>query len=311
MATEITVAENEQHSDTRRALTPAEQTFSLNQRQARMFASSPLVPQHLRNGDEQQAVANCWIALKMAEAMGEQPLTVMQNIHIVQGKAGFAAQYMIARANAAGVFKGRIDWEIDKSDPDNLSVTAFGILKDTEKRVEFTCDMNMARAENWTKNPKYKSMPELMLRYRSATFLVRFYAPDVMLGYQTIEEVEDVVLAAPATAPLTAEMIADQSQPQAPAETVDEETGEILQAESDQDAEPEDGQDDDAHPAGDKADEIILAVRKCETIIDLNALAKENETDIASMPEGIADSVQRAIANRRKALTKKGEPADA
>jgi hypothetical protein len=41
-------------------------------------------------------------------------------------------------------------------------------------------------------------MPELMLRYRSAAFLVRLYAPEVMLGVPTIEEVEDVAAAAPA-----------------------------------------------------------------------------------------------------------------
>lgn len=202
------------HESTALAVSPEAERFALRQRQARMFATSPLVPEHLRKGSPEQAMANCYIALTLAEAMGEVPLIVMQNIHVVSGKAGFASQYMIARANSSGIFRGRIDWRIDRSDPKNLAVTAFAFLKETGDEVSVTVDMNMAVAEGWTKNPKYKSMPEVMLRYRSAAFLVRFYAPDVMLGYQTVEEVEDVVLAAaPVNQPLTAAALLEQAQP--------------------------------------------------------------------------------------------------
>jgi hypothetical protein len=206
------------------ALTPEGELFNLRQRQARMFAMSPLVPEHLRKGTPDQAIANCWIALTLAEAMGEVPLIVMQNIHVVSGKAGFASQYMIARANNSGIFKGRIDWRIDKSDPDNLSVTAYAVLKETLQEVSVTCDMKMAKAEKWTRNEKYTTMPEVMLRYRSAAFLVRFYAPDVMLGYQTVEEVDDVsAAAAPAAPALTAQMLVDQSLPGTDSEPGEEE----------------------------------------------------------------------------------------
>lgn len=48
----------------------------------------------------------------------------------------------------------------------------------------------MAKAENWTKNQKYRSMPEQLLRYRSATFLIRLYCPEVMVGVPAQVEVE-------------------------------------------------------------------------------------------------------------------------
>lgn len=193
--------------------------FNLMQREAKIFAYSPLIPEHLRKGGEQQAIANCYIALKLARTMGEDPLVVLQNIHVVNGKAGFATQYMIARANAAGIFTGRIDWRIDRSVKDNLSVTAFAVLKDTGQEVSVTVDMAMASAEGWTKNPKYRTMPEVMLRYRSAAFLVRFYAPDVMLGYQTTEEVEDVAIAGGPdlnAVPLSSAMLIEQASPADP-----------------------------------------------------------------------------------------------
>lgn len=197
------------------------QTFELMQREARLFSSSPLIPQHLRQGGAEQAMANCYIALKMARTMGEDPLVVLQNIHVVQGKAGFASQYVIARANSSGVFEGRINWKVDKTDPENMAVTAFAKLADTGETVEFTVDMEMARAENWTKNSKYKTMPEVMLRYRSAAFLVRFYAPDVMLGYHTTEEWQDVTAAGSVSnaAPLTG------------ADLIEQATGEVVDAE--------------------------------------------------------------------------------
>ena len=189
-----------------------ETRFNLMQREAKVFAYSPLIPEHLRKGGEHQAIANCYIALKMARTMGEDPLVVLQNIHVVNGKAGFASQYMIARANASGVFRGRINWRIDR-DPKNLAVTAYATLADTGDVVEFTVDMAMATAEGWTKNSKYRTMPEVMLRYRSAAFLIRFYAPDVMLGYQTTEEVEDVAISAgPApTERLSTSMLLEQA----------------------------------------------------------------------------------------------------
>jgi hypothetical protein len=51
--------------------------------------------------------------------------------------------------------------------------------------------MNMAKAEGWTSNAKYKTLPQSMLSYRAGVQLVRLYAPETMLGMQTAEELED------------------------------------------------------------------------------------------------------------------------
>jgi hypothetical protein len=319
------VATTEERKDQLPAVTPEGERFALRQRQAKMFAMSPLVPEHLRKGGAEQAIANCWIALTMAEAMGEQPLILMQNIHVVSGKAGFAAQYMIARANASSVFKGRIDWIIDKSDKDNLSVTAFAFLADTGDRIEFTVDMKMAKAEGWTKNPKYQSIPELMLRYRSATFLVRLYAPDVMLGYQTVEEVEDVVAAAgPASEPLTSAMLISQSQPSEPetdvVQTVEE--PEVVEEDqrSEEDEQPAQVNDeavaganseaqnitenitDEPHPAEAKCNEILDELAAANAIIDVNSITSRHKEDIEAMPDEMQIKIEVAADKRKNAI---------
>lgn len=158
--------------------------FEHAQRVAKMYASSELIPPHLRG-----KVADVTIALTMAQAMGENPVIVMQNIYVVSGRAGWSSAYVIAKANASGVFRGRMNWRIEGAGP-GLKVTAFARLADTDEEVSYTVSMAMAEAEGWTKNPKYKTMPELMLRYRSGAALVRLYAWDVMFGYATVDELE-------------------------------------------------------------------------------------------------------------------------
>ena len=157
------------------------EAFGHMQRVAKILAMSPLFPEHLRKGSQENAIANGVLVLNMAARLNEDPLTVAQNIYFVGGKPGWGASYMISKANQHGVFRNPIDWDI-KGKGEDLAVTAFGELKATGKRVQVTCDMKMAKAEGWTKNAKYQSMPEQMLRYRSATFLIRLYCPEVMVG---------------------------------------------------------------------------------------------------------------------------------
>lgn len=162
--------------------------FSHAWRVAQMFSKSALIPDHLRGRVEDVA-----IVLMMAWRLGEDPLIMMQHTHIVKGKAGFSAQYVIARANRSGVFKGRIKYrDAGRVGSPDYSVTAFATLAETGEEISFDASMAMAKAEGWTNNTKYASMPKVMLSYRAATFLVRLNAPDVMLGALTADEIEDI-----------------------------------------------------------------------------------------------------------------------
>lgn len=164
-------------------------SFGHMQRVANILANSPLFPDHLRNGSKEQAIANGVLVMNMAMRLNEDPLTVAQNIYFVGGKPGWSASYMISKANQHGVFSNPIDWEV-RGEGDDLSVTAVATITATGKKVSATCDMKMAKAEGWTKNSKYQSMPVQMLRYRSATFLIRLYAPQVMVGIPATIEID-------------------------------------------------------------------------------------------------------------------------
>ncbi len=214
-------------------------SFEHAQRAAKVLAITPMFPAHLRSGNQQEAIANAVMVLNLADRLNEDPLAIAQSIFFVGGKPGWEAKYLIARANQHGVFKGRINWKVS-GEGNSLSVTAYATLADTGERVEATADMKMAIAENWTKNKKYQTMPELMLRYRSATFLVRLYCPEVTLGYSSMEELEDVRFAE-----------AKDITPEGDApETTIEATGEII--ESAPEPEPEEKPQPEKKPAAKK-----------------------------------------------------------
>lgn len=162
-------------------------SFEHMQRVAKVFCASDLIPTHLKKNNGADAL----LALQIAKRMNEDPVSVMQNIYFVSGKAGWSASYMIARANRSGVFKGPIRWKTT-GEGENMVVTARGRLAEIEgEDVEVSVSMKMAKAEGWVKNPKYGTMAEHMLRWRSATMLIRLYCPEVMMGMPTEDELTD------------------------------------------------------------------------------------------------------------------------
>jgi hypothetical protein len=151
-------------------------------RVAKAFSASRMVPPHFQGKPE-----DCMVALMMAQQLEVNPLLALQNLQVVNGRTGFSASFAIGLANQRGPFAGPITWS-SKGSGDDLEVTAHGIVRATGEQVSATVSMQTAKAEGWVKNPKYRSMPEQMLRYRSATWLIRLHCPEVLLGLATDEE---------------------------------------------------------------------------------------------------------------------------
>ncbi len=162
--------------------------WELAQRVARAFSSSTLVPEIYRGP---QGMANCLIALEMANRMGASPLLVMQNLYVVHGNPSWSAKFLIATFNQNGRFSAlRYDWNETRTE-----CRAWATEKASGDRLDGPLvTIEMAKAEGWsTKNgSKWKTMPELMLMYRAATFFVRTYAPELSMGLQTTDELEDI-----------------------------------------------------------------------------------------------------------------------
>ena len=166
------------------------QAFEDAQRMVKVFANSQLVPQTFK-GD----IGACLIAMNMANRMGADILQVMQSLYIVHGKPSFSSAFLIACFNRCGRFS-TIRYRMGgEPHTDSWSCTAFATELSTGEVVEgVTVTIAMAKAEGWfgKAGSKWKTMPELMMRYRAATFLIRSVAPEIALGFQTTEEAIDI-----------------------------------------------------------------------------------------------------------------------
>lgn len=211
----------------------SQQSFELMQRAANLLASSTLVPAAYRKVIEKldkfgnvkesrenpNALANAVVALNMAQRMGADPLMVMQNLYIVEGRPSWSSQWIIAAINGSGRFSPlRFDikeagkktvertetvWEngnrstvTKKVDILDKVCIAWAIEKETGERLESPkVSIEMAVKEGWyTKTgSKWQTMDEVMLRYRTASFFGKLYAPELLMGLQTVEEAQDII----------------------------------------------------------------------------------------------------------------------
>jgi len=212
--------------------------FDLLLRQANWLSQCDMVPKQF-----QKNIANCVIALEISNRMEASPLAVMQNLYIVHGKPGWSSQFIVACVNSTGKFSP-IRFEMTGSN-DTRQCVAWATEKATGERLESPpMSIAIAKAEGWfgKDGSKWKTMPELMLRYRAATLFGRLYAPEMLMGMKTTEEIVDMEesdggvyelkTAQTVAANANKETIDIQPEPAGGGEMTDAEKAEIIAAEA-------------------------------------------------------------------------------
>jgi len=166
------------------------QAFELTQRVSKAFASSDLVPNQYKGN-----VANCMIALNLAQRLGADPLMVMQNLVIVHGRPTWSAQFLIATANMCGRFSALRFEFFGERNTDSWGCRAWAVEKATgEKLVGSDITVAIAKKEGWygKNGSKWQSIPQQMLMYRAGSWWVRAYAPELSMGLMTADEAVDM-----------------------------------------------------------------------------------------------------------------------
>ena len=209
------------------------QSFELMQRQAKLLCSSSMVPATYRSvivktdykgniksqTENPNALSNCVIALNMATRMNADPLMVMQNLYLVEGRPSWSSQWIIAMVNNCGRFSplrfalrdiGKrvieyvtFEWEnnertrkVQRVEIHDKECIAWVVEKGSEEKLYGPpVSIGMAVAEGWyTKNgSKWQTMDEVMFCYRVASFFGKLYAPELLMGLPSREEVEDTI----------------------------------------------------------------------------------------------------------------------
>jgi hypothetical protein len=164
--------------------------FEQIQRAASMLAKSDFVPAQF-----QGKIGNCMIALDLADRMRMHPLMLMQTMYVVHGRPGFEGKFASALINNSGRYMDPLEyeWQGAQNKPD-WGCRAWAIRRSTEKKITGPwVTWAMVQAEGWNKKPgsKWQTMPEIMFMYRAASFFAKTNDSDLMMGMQTLEELED------------------------------------------------------------------------------------------------------------------------
>lgn len=160
-------------------------SFELAQRMATALAKSTIVPKEYQNN-----ISNALIAVEMAARLHTSPMMVMQNLYVVNGRPAWSSQYIIAMINSSGKYRIELQFEMEGKG-DDLSCYAWAEDRSGHKVVGPKITMAMAKAEGWVNRngSKWQTMPEVMIRYRAASFFGRMYCPDMIMGIYSRDEV--------------------------------------------------------------------------------------------------------------------------
>lgn len=167
-------------------------SFELAQRGAKLLASADLMPARYKG-----KVADCMIVLEMAQRLGANPLLVAQNLYVVHGTPAWSAQFVISCINSAKRFSA-LRYEIRGEDPkkQDYAVRAWTTERGSDERLYGPwIDWQTVKAEGWDSKSgsKWKSIPDLMFRYRAAAWWGRTYAPELTMGLRTVEEEAEII----------------------------------------------------------------------------------------------------------------------
>lgn len=205
------------------------------QRVCKMFSKSELVPEIYRESTTnpaEKAIANCMIAIEVAQRIGASPLMVMQNMAVIYGKPSWSSKFLIATVNSCGRFEplkyrftekgmlGMVDYveyekewctgqnggkgyykkkavnkQFDGKNIMDVECVAYTTAKGSDDILESSpVSLRMAIQEGWyTKDgSKWRTMPRQMLMYRAASMWTNTFCPELSMGMKTVEEYQDI-----------------------------------------------------------------------------------------------------------------------
>jgi hypothetical protein len=164
---------------------------------AKIMAGSRLVPKPL-----QDQPSDCFLVVEQAMRWNMSPFAVAQEVSVISGKLMYSGKMTAAAIQSApGVLQGRLHYAYDGEGEDR-KVTVSGVLRGEPDQRSVEVKWRDAK----TDNQMWKKQPDQQLAYHGARVWARRYAPEVMLGVYSPEEMPDEPIAV--YSPLTPQQIA-------------------------------------------------------------------------------------------------------
>lgn len=162
--------------------------FMMATQMAKALANSTVVPKEYQGN-----FANGLVAIEIAQRLQTSPLMVMQNLNVIQGRPSWSAQFLIAMVNGSGKYDMELQFDEKMDNSGKPFSCQCWTTRNGRKVTGIIVDMDMAEAEGWVQKngSKWKTMPQVMLRYRAASFFARMNCPELTLGYYSKDEILD------------------------------------------------------------------------------------------------------------------------
>lgn len=157
----------------------SEDKFNAAVKVAATLAKSSIVPAHLRGKPE-----DVFATLVLGAELGFSPMAALNSIVLINGNATLKAQTMLAIARA------RVkDLSVSiKDDGDNVSVT----IRRGEDSYTAIWNDEKAAAMGLLHKDNYKKQKATMLRWRALSEALKIMCSDVLMGLNTLEEMQDL-----------------------------------------------------------------------------------------------------------------------
>lgn len=169
--------------------------FDQGFRAARLLSESKgLIPKEYEGNP-----GNCMLALNMAKSLGLTMQAFFNWTYPVNGRLGLEAKAIVTIANQSGMFARGIEFEEigSPADGDAWGFRAFAEDKRYGTIISETFTLGDAKAAGWINNTWWKKLPGMMMKYRSASFLIKLNRPELLGGLDVFEELRDEAISAP------------------------------------------------------------------------------------------------------------------
>lgn len=285
---------------------------------AKLMANGNFVPAHLRNKP-----GDCLAVIMQSARWGMDPFAVANKTYFVNDRMAYEAQLVNAVLNSSGALAGRLDYEWS-GQGDNLMCRVKGRLKADPRDKYLDQELKTITVRN---SPLWKQSPKTQLGYYTARAWARLYAPEVLLGVYTPDELENIgpdnARPVGPTPPTRAQLANADARPEhiIEAKRHDAETGEVIKQDPPSEPSPQgdsaelsptsagpEAADNGGGDAPDDmaivADELIAKINRAETIIDLQGVGTDHEAEVEQMPEPHKGRVLAAYDEREQQLKK-------
>lgn len=164
------------------AIVKAEEVISDLMEYGKMFAESKVFP-------DVASAAQGAIKILAGRELGLSPMQAINSFYFVGGRLAMMAQAMAALIKKSGKY----DYKIEDQTAESCTISFYQIIEDKKELIgTSTFDKTKAAKAGIINKDNWKSYPENMYFVRALANGTRWFCPDAISGFYTVEELRDL-----------------------------------------------------------------------------------------------------------------------